>query len=660
MRVVPLLAFVALTGSTFAAPETKPTLLQLAEAKFKSPPLSAAEKELFIKTEIGQGASALTNDEGKDNPAQAKDWGPERVVRAECLEWLCTNPEAVKHVTFRGITIQGMRVEGKLDLDFAQLPFGLFTWGCAFTHEISMRSAHFVILSLQFTHLKKLAIDAAKIEADVFLLNNCVLEGSLELIDTSIGGTLDCSDAEIHNPEGLAINANRAKIGASTFLRGDFKADGQVNLRLATIGGNLVCTKGQFIGSQQAGDPTRTALSADGAKVAGNVFFNGDFKAQGEVNLLGATVGGTLYFDKAELSNPDGSALDASDAEINRGIYFRNHFKSEGSVNLVGTMIRGDLECDQSEFSNPRGTALSADEIKVGRSVFLRNGFKPDGGASFSGAQITGYFNWLNVTLTPNSWLNLESAKMANLVDDEASWPSQGNLFLDGFTYDRMAGASPVSTDARLRWIRRQPTDKFVPQPYEQLALVMKSMGHEREARRIMIEKNRDHARYLSAHGGAGLFLSHEWWWYNVFGRLIGYGYAPSRAFFISLAWILIGYYLFEKGYRSPQQLILPTNDRAYVKEGGQIVIINNRPKFSDEYPSFNAFVCSLETFTPLLKLDQSSNWAPNARRGKSFRIWRWQLTTGSLLRAYLWVHIIAGWIFTSLWVGAVTGLVKS
>src|SRR5712671_3238744 len=141
MRFVPLFALLALTPVALAASPTKPTLLELANAKFKSPPLSAAEKELFTKTETGDTASALTNDDNGDNPAKAKNWGPERVIRAECLVWLCTDPEAVKRVTFRGVEINGMRVDGKLDLAFARIPFGLFTWKCAFADEIILRNA---------------------------------------------------------------------------------------------------------------------------------------------------------------------------------------------------------------------------------------------------------------------------------------------------------------------------------------------------------------------------------------------------------------------------------------------------------------------------------------------------------------------------------------
>jgi hypothetical protein len=110
---------------------------------------------------------------------------------------------------------------------------------------------------------------------------------------------------------------------------------------------------------------------------------------------------------------------------------------------------------------------------------------------------------------------------------------------------------------------------------------------------------------------------------------------------------ILIGFGLFQFGYQ--HGLVLPAKEGAYVDSDRGIKIPMDGRKLSKDYPAFNAFVYSLESFTPLLKLDQTANWAPNANSH-----------AGDLLRYYLYCHIVAGWLLTSLWVGAVTGLVKS
>ena len=90
-------------------------------------------------------------------------------------------------------------------------------------------------------------------------------------------------------------------------------------------------------------------------------------------------------------------------------------------------------------------------------------------------------------------------------------------------------------------------------------------------------------------------------------------------------------------------------------------MIENGRQKVSEEYPVFHAFFYSLESFTPLLKLDQSANWTPNANRSAEISSFHLKMPfSGRFLRYYLYFHIAAGWLLTSLWVGAITGLVKT
>jgi thiosulfate reductase cytochrome b subunit len=135
---------------------------------------------------------------------------------------------------------------------------------------------------------------------------------------------------------------------------------------------------------------------------------------------------------------------------------------------------------------------------------------------------------------------------------------------------------------------------------------------------------------------------------------LAGYGYLPGRAFKISLGFILFGWMLFGVGYR--RRIVVPTDrSRAYPKDAARA------HRLSEDYPEFNAFIYSLEKFVPLLSLEVGQHWLPDANRGKQFRLRNWNLlTTGSLLRCYLWFHIISGWILTALWLGALTGLVKT
>jgi len=79
-------------------------------------------------------------------------------------------------------------------------------------------------------------------------------------------------------------------------------------------------------------------------------------------------------------------------------------------------------------------------------------------------------------------------------------------------------------------------------------------MGCEEDARKVMIEKNKDHARHVR--------WRLLWLWYGLFGKVVGYGYRPWRAFWFSVALIVIGCWLFSGGYND--KILTPTEERAY------------------------------------------------------------------------------------------------
>jgi hypothetical protein len=212
-----------------------------------------------------------------------------------------------------------------------------------------------------------------------------------------------------------------------------------------------------------------------------------------------------------------------------------------------------------------------------------------------------------------------------------------------GCVYDRIEPASAVD---QLRWLELQDYHWFRAQPFDQLASVFRKMGLEEEVRMVMIAKNEEHARYVEGRP--------EWLWFGFFGHLVGYGYSTERTFFFGIAVILIGWRLFRRGYR--RGLITPTKGVEYA------VGRDGTHPFSEDHPKFNAFVYSLETFVPLVKLGVAEYWEPNGHRSASRNPNKLHSPpqSGSLLLAYLRFHIIGGWFITTLWVGLWTGIVKA
>jgi hypothetical protein len=64
--------------------------------------------------------------------------------------------------------------------------------------------------------------------------------------------------------------------------------------------------------------------------------------------------------------------------------------------------------------------------------------------------------------------------------------------------------------------------------------------------------------------------------------------------------------------------------------------------------PCFNPVIYSLDVFLPIVDLRQESYWLPVANLPKR-----------GLVEYYYWLHVTLGWVFTTLSVAGLTGLVK-
>jgi len=717
--------------------DTGAKLIDLAKENFGD--LSKAERELLEKVLEGEVAYCSASGEEDNDPANAADWPKDRIIRNECIEWLCTDSEASALVSHKGIQVKGARIDGEIDLMFAKILFPLCFDKCAFGQLINLQFAEIPALNLEGTHTGPIMADGLKVTGSVLLRNGFKAEGEIRLLIATIGGNLDCSGnpesgikgGQFINPEGCALNADGLTVKATVFLNNGFKAEGEVRLLSATIGGSLFCTKGQFI------NKGKRALSADRLKVNGSVFLRDGFKAEGEVRLLSATIGESLSCAKGQFINkgkralhgdgltvksgvvlrqgfeaqgevrllgaiiggnldcsgnpesgikggqfinPNGYTLNGDGMKVDGAVFLRDGFKAEGEVRFVGATIGTNLECDNGQFINKGKRALSADGLKVSGNVFLRNGFKTEGEVRLPGATIGGNLNckkgqfinkgkralnanslivegtvslsngfkaqgkvdlvgatigecftWTGVDSPEKVPLDLRSARIGTLWDDERSWPQPGKLLLDGLVYKRLNGKAPQGTETRIEWLRLQPKDRFLPQPYEQLADVLRKNGRDADAKKILIAKNEDKSRQPN------LTWLEEFWLRQI-GPIIGYGYRSWAVCWLMVLFILSGWLLFSIGHCEEQ--IVP--------------IAENRPEFS-------GLAYSCDTFFPIVNLYQARYYTPSPNCGPEIMpgtVIEWR--TGNVLRFYLWLHIAMGWILTTLLVVGLTGLVRT
>ena len=302
------------------------------------------------------------------------------------------------------------------------------------------------------------------------------ISGTLDLSYTAARGPVDffnCHFAEqpqvlqLH-ADGLAIvgctmadglNAARIQVAGNLSLNGS-KIDGKVSLSGSDIKGHLSCTQAVFRNSEGP------AFKAQGMKVASSVLFEG-LTSTGQISLLGAQIGGQLVAIGAAFQNPEGNALNAQSAQIQGDVFLR-YAIAEGEVSLMGAAIEGVLDCSHATLQNGHNTALNAQRLIVGEG-----------------------FIWRRLRNVIGA-VDMTSAHVGDLWDDPESWALCEELHLSGFVYDVLHGG--IDVPERLAWLRHGAVSRreFYPQPYEQLAKLLRETGHRSDARAIMVAKEKE------------------------------------------------------------------------------------------------------------------------------------------------------------------------
>jgi hypothetical protein len=449
----------------------------------------------------------------------------------------------------------------------------------------------------------------------IFFLRNAAAEGLISFMDAQIDVGLECENGTFANPQsdvessGLALNGVRAKIKGGVHFRNGFFAEGLVDIWGAQIDGILDCTKGTFKNPELGNvKSSGMALNAGGAWVKGNVSLSEGFVAEGLVNLLSAQIDGILdctggsFKNPASAKQPSDRVLNAENAVIKGPVFFRYGFVAEGQVNLLGAQVGGDLECHNASFNS----------LVMQRMTIKRT------------------FYWLNINKSQKTELVLLNTAAGALSDAAESWPTAGNLSLDGFTYGRIAGG-PNDGKRRLDWIGRQKS--FSAQPYRQLAKILRDEGDDDGARRVIYEmEKRKHQ------DGKRRRLSK--FWNPVFRWTIGYGIYPRRALWWLLLLVVLGWGIYRLGYTA--EAMTPTNKETYDE-------LHKTKQLPPHYQRFYASIYSAENSFPLVNLGQRELWTPDPNREG----------LASFLRLFRWAQIVLGWVLATFFVAGVTGIAR-
>ncbi|MDK3019146.1 translocation/assembly module TamB domain-containing protein [Pseudodonghicola flavimaris] len=444
---------------------------------------------------------------------------------------------------------------------------------------------------------------------------------------------------ESHLP---GLNAQAAQISGNVFLR-SVTTTGELSLAGASIRGQLDCEGARFTGTENNG-----ALTAEGAQVAGSVFLRG-ITATGELSLAEASIGGQLDCEGAHFTGAKGKpALNAQDVQVTTSVFLRG-VTATGEIRLSGASIGGQFACEDARFAGVEGErALNAQRL-----------------------QVTDSFFWRRVTVEAGS-VDLSAAHIGDLVDDPDCWPDGGRLYLDGFTYDRISGAL-TDASTRLRWLAKGDSwgGIFFPQPYTQLAKVLREMGHDRDARKVLARREqkiqadirqrlhveldgsfRTRLRAIRAYAlRPGL-----WVWDQLLRWVVGYGYYPFRSLLSLLGLWAVAVWLSHMAWTSgdfaPNSGPVQMSDRwqaLAVSVENPAALWSSAAEAGRDWETFNRYAWAADLVIPIIDLGQTAAWAPSTERGNwGRRLWRY----GFLLQ-------MAGWIVTALGAAAITGIIR-
>ena len=426
---------------------------------------------------------------------------------------------------------------------------------CNFDSPVDLSGARFLVLRF---------IDCA---LPAFIGASLHVSADLDLSGSRISGVSDY-ESELSQVGSVAIHLNNARIGGRLDLsstdRSRFTAAGTIRLDGARIDGSISLAGALLDGR---GAP---ALSARSVTVGSNVELESAAghrcEINGEVAFVAAQITGDLVCNGARLSNPDGRALHCEDMKVETVSLTSNDensqpFEARGRLNFLTAIIGGSFFMSNARLAPgpdyegllKRGgpIVINLQQARISNALALRNiGALEDEPAE----------HLLDSEATPvRGWFLLAAMQVNTILDDvKTGWPAAGYLSVEGATYTRIRHIDGGDiTSERIAWLRRQfpegipDSASFRPQPYEQLARVLRQEGLVREANAIAVEKIRMRLAARVDRLWARLFP-------NLLMVISKHGYSTGRAMLSLLIFVLFGAAMYATALFIFQQPFLP------------------------------------------------------------------------------------------------------
>ena len=225
--------------------------------------LTEAERSVCAAFAVGEWVDLRTGDARQDDLAEARRWGPDRVVRAEVVTALLLGAVAPEPGCVPAVRLRGARILGRLDLMGATVNCALVCEYCCFDTPLRFVEAATRTLRVVESRIAGfngagyawrasstciaarckgvLRLDGATVKDEVCLREAVIGEGGGEAVSArglTIDGDLDGWDLVSHGPVALA----NARISGSVYLAGSritWHGSPALDATNAVIGGGL-------------------------------------------------------------------------------------------------------------------------------------------------------------------------------------------------------------------------------------------------------------------------------------------------------------------------------------------------------------------------------------------------------------------------------------
>lgn len=419
--------------------------------------------------------------------------------------------------------------------------------------------------------------------------------------------------------------------------------------------------------------------------------------------------------DYLDLSSSELPSLSLEGVEVHGDVMLRKT-KIECILRLDGANINGQLDCDEISFEKfdrkegaPDYLIKNQDKLwhegkREISELWCDSGPFPRLNAQRLSVKRSFFFSTL---FLGEARVDMRAANVGDLVDrnkpNRAIKPrGKKYLHLNGFTYDRIIGAS-LDLDYRTEWAKAGSIDKdpetnketFHPQPFTQLALNYRRKGYHREAKRVLYRRDElrsehtsikdqypeleeksdnelaeDSLRYRVSKGFFELKDAASKW-------VTVYGHYPGRALWWILGLFLIAWNFthvtWEMGAFAPNSgpVLLSTcwQEIAAVEEHPAKVWSGEQPPQDQlagcpplpegvdrktwwaqaapgrDWESFSAIVYAADVVIPVIEFGQVDAWAPSTERQRVGEV-LWYIKP--------WFTGL-GWLFTAIGVAVLT-----